>query len=282
MTNSQSESQVPLGSIVLADNDRFVLEAVGELLRNEGYDVHLAHDGLEALQLVREVKPSYVILDIIMPKLDGGRVCWLIRQDPSLRDIPVIAFSSISAQGFRHFPELSADAYVAKGPLPVAFQNILQALSHVEKRKRGDLSSGLFGFGSIRPRQIVEELLKERRRFLRILHALAYGVVELDTAGHIVMASASACDLLEKKEASLLGESLISFCQARDRKVMEDLLAELRTATSPAQRQAVVKFGNAEVPLRLCALVEERECIGILVVMESSSADPSPPTRAGG
>ncbi len=273
MATSESSPKSHAATIVLADNDNFVLETMGELLRAKGYDVYTARDGLEALQLIRKVKPTYVIMDIIMPMLDGSRVCWLMRQEPDLRDIPVIAYSSISAQDFRHFPELSADAYVAKGPLPVAFENILQAISHADMRGRGDVSNGLFGYASIRPRQLVEELLKERRHYANILHSLGRGVMELNETGHIIMANPGACEILKQKEANIIGEPLTSLCQPQDRKVLQDLLSELGKANTPGQFRTVVKFGDMEMPLRLCAIVEERQCTGLLVIMEASEAN---------
>ena len=102
-------------TVVFADNDPIVLEAITELLRTKGYEVHPTQDGLETLQAIRRIHPSYVILDIVMPKIDGSRVCWLVRQDPQLRHTPIIAFSALSPEQIRRFPELSADAYVAKG-----------------------------------------------------------------------------------------------------------------------------------------------------------------------
>ena len=59
-------------SIVFADNDPLVREAIVELLRSKGYDVHVAEDGLAAWEGIRHVRPTYVILDVVMPKLDGA------------------------------------------------------------------------------------------------------------------------------------------------------------------------------------------------------------------
>ena len=177
MTRSDPDAKTAPGSIVFADNDELILQAIAEFLRGKGYEVHLARDGLEALQVIRNVRPNYVIMDIVMPKLDGSRVCWLLRQDPELRNTPVIAFSSLSAQDYRQFPELSADAYVAKGPLTVSFQHILQAIAHLDKKGRGDLSDGIFGYDSLRPRRLVEEMLRERRHYTNVLRSLGEGVL---------------------------------------------------------------------------------------------------------
>src|SRR5512138_2603265 len=93
-------------TIVLADDDASIVEALGELLRNKDYEVHGAGDGLEALRAIRKLKPDFVILDIVMPKLDGSRVCAMIRHDPHLRHIPVIVLSALSPEQLRRFPAL--------------------------------------------------------------------------------------------------------------------------------------------------------------------------------
>ena len=77
-------------SIVFADNDPLVREAIVELLRSKGYDVHVAEDGLAAWVRIRHVRPTYVILDVVMPKVDGGQVCWgSIRSWQDFRPVPL-------------------------------------------------------------------------------------------------------------------------------------------------------------------------------------------------
>jgi PAS domain S-box-containing protein len=272
MTPRESDSRTRSRSIVFADDDDFILEAIAELLMAEQYEVHRAHDGLEALRLIRELKPSYVILDMVMPKLDGSRVCWSIRRDSTLRDTSVIAFSSISPQAFRDFPEMSADAYVAKGPIPIAFQNILKAIAFVDSRSQNELSAGIFGYDAVQPRQQVDELLQQRKHYANVLRALGAGVLELDKEGRILMATPEACELLGSAYGRILGETLMSFCPAPDRKVVQDLLGELLRATAPERCQALVRLGPTRIPLRFCAVVEDGECTGILVILESSGA----------
>jgi two-component system, cell cycle sensor histidine kinase and response regulator CckA len=269
MPTRNSHTRTTPKTIVFADNDELILEALSELLRSKGYEVHGARDGLEALQVIRKVKPDYAILDIVMPKVDGGRVCWLIRQDPDLRDTPVIAYSSLSAQDFRQFPELSADAYVAKGPLAVAFNNILEAIAHIDKRGRGSLSGGIFGYDGLHSRHLVEEMLRERRHYADVLRALGEGVVELDNEGRILTANPGACEILGRREARVVGEPFLSFCQARDRKAVQDLLSELAKSSRPERWRLVIRLGHLDVPVKLCAIVNEKECTGILLVMES-------------
>lgn len=269
MTASDSAKAPASASIVLAENDKLVSEVMGELLRSKGYDVHAAHDGLEALRLIRANRPALVILDVVMPKLDGSRVCWLVRQDPVLRDTPIIVFSSLSARDFRHFPDLSADAYVAKGPATDAFENILKAIEHVQTAGRANLAGGIFGYDEVKPREVVGELVEELRHVASVLKSLGPGTMEIDREGRILRVSMGACEILGRNESQLIGESLMSLCPPADRETLRNLVEELGQADQPERCRTVVRFGNLEIPVQLCPIVERNRCAGVFLVMES-------------
>ena len=257
-------------SIVFADNDALILEAISELLRSKGFDVHGAEDGLAAWERIRQVRPTYVILDVVMPKLDGSQVCGLVRRDPELRGTPIIAFSSLGAQDFRHFPNLSADAYVAKGELAIAFQNLMQALAHLQEKGRTDLAGGIFGYDATRPREIVAEMLRELRRYASLVRALGPGTIELDTEGRILRMSSGACEILGRSETQVVGDLVTTLCPPRDQETLLQLLRELTTATQPERCRSVMRVGDREIPISLCSLVDEGRCTGILLIMETT------------
>ena len=270
MKTPVSTKRSPVRSIVFAEDDHLISEVVGELLRSKGYEVHVAKDGLEALQLIRQIKPGFVILDIMMPKLDGSRVCWLVRQDPALRDTPIIAFSSLGTHDFRHFPNLSADAYVAKGPVTEAFQNVMLALEYLEGKEETDTASGVFGYDHVKPRKIVGEMLAEIRRLGSVLQALGPGTMELDLDGRILRASVGACELLGRTESQLVGEMVTSLCRDRDKQTLETLVQELAQTPFPERCRAVVQFLDVEIPVLLCSIVERATCTGVFLIMEST------------
>jgi len=269
MAIEQSGKQTSAKSIVFADDDVLLLEVIGELLRNKGYEVHLARDGLEALRAIRKLKPSLVILDILMPKIDGSRVCWLIRQDPQLRETPVIALSGLGPQDIRRFPELSADAYVAKGPLAVMGNNLLLAIRYLEETGPGHFDGGIFGFEGFLPRKLISEMLLLKRHWETLMRSLDRGVLELDKDGRILMANAQASEILGRKEARLIGESLPSLFPSREQRVVQQLLDELRTAPLRDECQVVVTLNDLEVSLRFSSVVEEGECTAVLVTLDA-------------
>jgi PAS domain S-box-containing protein len=262
----------PRKTIVFVDNDRFFLEAISDLLGERGFVVRTAQDGLEALSVIREVVPDFILLDIVIPKIDGGRVCAAVRQDERLQHIPIIAFSGLSPQDYHLFPDLKADAYIAKGPLATAVENILKVIGQFEERGRETAEGQVLGYENFRPRQIVNELLLERRHLSAILRAFGCGVLELNRDGRIVMANPSACEILGKKEGQMVGELFSSLFPLPHREGVQELLVELVRSPGPGHFRTALRLGATEVPMRLAPIIEEKECSGLLVTLETTES----------
>jgi two-component system alkaline phosphatase synthesis response regulator PhoP len=76
--------------ILCVDDDRLLVTIISGLLKKEGYEVATALDGSEGLKKAREMKPDLIILDIMMPGLDGYEVCKRLKQDPDTAKIGVL------------------------------------------------------------------------------------------------------------------------------------------------------------------------------------------------
>jgi DNA-binding response OmpR family regulator len=124
---------VRLARVLVVDDDRVIQQLLEVNLELEGYEVKRAGNGDEALKLVRSFKPDIVLLDVMMPKLDGREVCRRIKGDPMTADIPVV-FLSARAQDMdvNSGLELGASAYITKPFDPV------DLLSTVEKVLAGE------------------------------------------------------------------------------------------------------------------------------------------------
>jgi CheY-like chemotaxis protein len=85
--------------ILIADDDQSVAECLEMLLSLSGYEVLVAFDGQEAVKKARSVVPDLILLDMVMPKLSGFDACKIIKHDPALRHIPVIALTSLTQMG---------------------------------------------------------------------------------------------------------------------------------------------------------------------------------------
>lgn len=83
-------------TILIVDDERDILDLIEYNLKKEGFVVVTAEDGEEGIEKARQVKPDLVLLDIMMPKMDGLNVIDLLRQDANLKDIPVIFLTARS------------------------------------------------------------------------------------------------------------------------------------------------------------------------------------------
>ena len=80
--------------ILVVDDSRPIVTLIQGVLRRDGYDVHVAYDGREGLQKARELKPDLMILDIMMPEMNGYEVCLRLKKDPDTRDIAVLMLTA--------------------------------------------------------------------------------------------------------------------------------------------------------------------------------------------
>jgi two-component system alkaline phosphatase synthesis response regulator PhoP/two-component system response regulator VicR len=80
--------------ILVVDDERKIVQAIEEELKKNGFQVITAYDGQEGLEKVRSEKPDLVILDRIMPKLHGQIILNMMRQDDSLKSVPVIMLTA--------------------------------------------------------------------------------------------------------------------------------------------------------------------------------------------
>ena len=101
--------------ILLVDDEVDILEFVRYNLVREGYEVFTAENGSEALKVAAECRPHLILLDMMMPVMDGAQTCRAIRQDPQLRDTMVVFLSALGEEdqqltGFG----VGADDYLTK------------------------------------------------------------------------------------------------------------------------------------------------------------------------
>ena len=84
--------------VLVAEDDRFLRRAAEATLRRHGFNVMTACDGEEALRLARQEFPDIILLDLIMPKLQGFDVLRELKQDPTTSSIPVIILSNLGQE----------------------------------------------------------------------------------------------------------------------------------------------------------------------------------------
>ncbi len=101
--------------ILVVDDETQMVDMVKMRLEANDYLVLTAYDGQEALEKARKEKPDLIILDLMLPKMDGYKVCGLLKGDAKFVKIPIIMFSAkAQKEDIKLGEELGADAYISK------------------------------------------------------------------------------------------------------------------------------------------------------------------------
>ena len=112
--------QAPKKQILLVEDEQFLFTLLKNRLEKDGFEVTLARDGEEAVNLLKTVKPSLVLLDLILPKMSGFDVLEAINSDPQLHKAPVMIISNLGQESdIERGKELGAVDYFIKAKISI-------------------------------------------------------------------------------------------------------------------------------------------------------------------
>ncbi len=117
--------------VLVVDDDMVIRQLIGINLELEGFEVHLAADGEEALKQAVELMPDVIVLDVMMPRLDGLEVARRLRADPQTAGIRLVLVSArAQAVDLQRGEDMGADAYVTKPFEPDDLVGVVRRLAH--------------------------------------------------------------------------------------------------------------------------------------------------------
>src|SRR3990167_9285690 len=133
---------MPKGTkILMVDDDKMLIDLYKERLELAGYQVEISRDGEEGLAKVHEVKPDIVLLDIMMPKVNGYEALASIKSDPATKDVPVIILSALMRDVNKSKAvESGADDYILRENAVPA--DVIQKIEAVLKKYHKDVPVG--------------------------------------------------------------------------------------------------------------------------------------------
>ena len=118
--------------VLLVDDDPDFVEAVKVIVENGGYAVRVAYDGAEGLEAVAEEKPDLIVLDVMMPVMNGHEACAKLKADPQTAKIPIILLTAVadrvttSTYTHRDMLESQAEDYMPKPVEPTELLNLIK------------------------------------------------------------------------------------------------------------------------------------------------------------
>ncbi len=118
-----------VAKILVVDDETEITELLRTRLEHQGYEVVMAHDGVQALSKARTEAPDLILLDVAMPPPNGFQVCRTLKDDKALRHIPVILLTCKSTESDKFWgTESGADAYETK---PFNYESLLERIQEL-------------------------------------------------------------------------------------------------------------------------------------------------------
>jgi len=114
--------------ILVVDDDPKALLLMEAVLKPRGYDVVLINDSRQVIQTARKEKPDLILLDIMMPGLDGYTILNKIKEDEAIKNIPVVMVTALGQDGNKVFASIcGASAYITK---PIYSKHLIETVAH--------------------------------------------------------------------------------------------------------------------------------------------------------
>jgi len=127
-----TDQESPRGRILVVDDEPDLIRVLEFGLKASGYAVEVAADGQEGLKKAREIKPDVILLDLMLPKLDGYKICRLLKFDDRYKHIPIIILSARTQEGDQALAlEMGANRFISK---PYDFSEILGLIETLLKQ----------------------------------------------------------------------------------------------------------------------------------------------------
>jgi two-component system alkaline phosphatase synthesis response regulator PhoP len=126
-------------SILIVDDDPDILDGILVILESRDYQLRSARDGIQCLTLLKEEVPDLLILDLLMPRMDGWGVIREVRSDPRYANMPIMVLTTVIEDASRRRYELETgysmdiQAYIEKPAKPVELLDMVEKLSQWKK-----------------------------------------------------------------------------------------------------------------------------------------------------
>ena len=250
--------------ILVVDDNRLMLNFMTDLLEKEGHEVVTAEDGISALDILDSFVPDIIFVDLIMPKIDGERLCGIIRTKAHLKDCYIVVLSGAVAElGFDH-SKVGADRCIAKGPMQAMAEHVLATINEFCFPSEDERTSDILGLEGVYPRQMTKELLTRNRYLETILGSIAEGVLEI-FSNRVIYTNAAAEFLFNKSQEEILNSYPPDLFNEKEYPKIEILLKQSKNGPSEIGNHNPVSLNNRLVSVKCMPIDDDASSLMMLV-----------------
>jgi len=189
--------------ILVVDDNRLLRKFLSTHLEKSGHQVQTAADGFQALDILSEFIPDVMFVDLFMPKIDGDRLCQIVRARKELKHTYVVILSAGLAETGKDYTKIGADACIAKGSFSSMAKNVLAAVAESDDPRQKDEPKPIIGLDAVYSRQLTKELISRNRHLETILESMNEGFLEIFQE-RVVFANQAAVAMLSISMENLL------------------------------------------------------------------------------
>lgn len=256
--------------VLIVDNHQIIRKFMSKLLKEQGYQVKTAEDGLTALEILDRFVPDIIFCDLIMPNIGGEKLCRIIRNMPRFKNVFIVVVSAIAAEKEINLAKFGANACIAKGPFNKMPEYILSVLGKMERKATKGLAKKVVGIKDVHARQITKELLSSKGHFELILRNISEGILEINPDCKIIYANPSAILLTGFLEEQLLSTVFTELFDGIHQERVQSLLAAPDTPPESISEDSPVNLNGKQVSLTVCPVKDEKDHSTIVILKDVS------------
>jgi len=253
--------------VLVVENNPTIIKLLSHFFQEEGCDIRLAEDGLQAISVLESFIPDILFTDIIMPEISGDVLCKIVRHTPKFKDIFIVIYSAIVSEDEKFIFDLDADVYISKGPNDTVKNHIHHVLSQFRSGNRRE--EVIHGKVDLSLRSITKELLLSQRHYHVMMENLADAIIEMNSMGRIVQANKAAQQLLALDLTTILSSRLTDHIVGMEFNLVEQWIARVTTDGLSQFRSSYdnpLSVGNHQVVLKLVRISENDEFFIIAIL----------------
>lgn len=247
--------------ILVVDDHPVILKLTTNLLeKEEGHEVLTASNGLDALEIALTHKPDIILVDLLIPKIAGDKLCQIIRSTPELKNMYIILLTAMAAEMELDFATLGANACIAKGVFKNTKKHILAALEQASKTGTSkDIPTNILGIEEIYSRQVTKELIHAKNHNEIMLNNISNGILEITPKAQIIYTNSQAASFFKKSEEQLLGTFFHNHFSKINSRRIKKLLEEASGKPQTIGEEKPLLINGKSFSLSLIPFNDEKE-----------------------
>ncbi|MCF8110897.1 MAG: diguanylate cyclase [Desulfobacteraceae bacterium] len=256
--------------ILVVDNHPVIRKFMFDLLSDLGHHVLTAGDGLSALEVLETFIPDVVFIDLVMPNIDGSRLCRIIRSRKELNGCIIVVLSAIVVEEKtkNSLKNLDVDIILAKGPFDKLAWQVEYIIKHAEAGRMDRLKGEIIGGKNLTHRQITKELLCIKSRFEMTLNSISEGIVELTPEGKLTYANPASLSLINKPEESLLSTDFVALFKPGDQAELRRKISNVGKIWQEPVVDEIMEMDDRLISVKIASYPDEERQYNLMAMLK--------------